>query len=131
MVVHSPGGGHVTGFDPAQVPPWHASDSVQALPSSHDVPSAFAGFEQTPVAGLHVPAAWHWSCAVHVTGLPPVHAPAWHASPLVQPFPSLHDVPFALGGLEHVPVSAPQAPASWHWSDAEQLIGFDPVQNWL
>ena len=33
------------------------------------VPFGLAGFEQTPVAGLHVPAAWHWSGAVQVTGL--------------------------------------------------------------
>ena len=31
---------------------------------------------------------WHWSAAVHVTGLLPVHAPAWQASLWVQALPS-------------------------------------------
>jgi hypothetical protein len=42
-----------------QVPDWHVSVCVQALPSEHEVPLASAGFEQTPVAELHVPALWH------------------------------------------------------------------------
>jgi hypothetical protein len=48
-----------TGFDPVQAPAWHVSVCVHALPSLHDVPSAFAGFTQAPVAWSHVPAAWH------------------------------------------------------------------------
>jgi hypothetical protein len=34
-----------TGAPPAQPPAWHESPCVQALPSSHVVPSGFAGFE--------------------------------------------------------------------------------------
>jgi len=41
------------------MPAWHESVSVQRLPSLQDVPSAFAGFEQVPLAGLQVPAVWH------------------------------------------------------------------------
>jgi hypothetical protein len=67
---------HSTGFVPAQVPALQASVCVQALPSSHFAPVALFGFEQRPVALLHVPASWHWSSAVHVTGLAPVHTPA-------------------------------------------------------
>lgn len=52
-------GVHVTGLAPVQVPPWHVSVIVQALPSLHIVPSALLGYEQTPVAGTHVPALWH------------------------------------------------------------------------
>jgi hypothetical protein len=89
------------------------------------------GFEHTPVAGLHEPATWHWPCAVHVTGSAPEQLPDWQVSVCVQALPSLHEMPLALAGFEHVPVSAPQAPASWHWSDAAQLIGLAPVQNWL
>ena len=85
---------------------------MQALPSSHDVPSAFGGFEHTPLAGLHVPATWHWSCAVHDTELPAVQVPPWQVSASVQALPSLQVVPLALAGFEHVPVSAPHAPAS-------------------
>src|SRR5437763_17118867 len=32
---------------------------------------AMTGFEQTPVAGSHVPAVWQASCAVQVTGSHP------------------------------------------------------------
>ena len=67
---------HVTGLVPVHVPAWHVSVCVQALPSLHEIPFGALGFEQVPVAGLHVPATWHWSLAVHVTGLVPVHVPA-------------------------------------------------------
>src|SRR5215831_14615326 len=77
-------------FPPVQVPPWQVSPVVQALLSLQLVPLAAFGFEQTPVDGLHVPATWHWSCAVQVTGLDPVHVPDWQVSVCVQAFPSLH-----------------------------------------
>jgi hypothetical protein len=48
---------------------------VQALPSLHVVPFAAAGLLHWPEAGLQVPATWHWSDAVQVTGLPPVQVP--------------------------------------------------------
>jgi len=70
---------HATGFDPVHVPLWHESLCVQALPSLHLVPFVAAGFEQEPDVGSHVPAAWHWSLAVHVTGFEPVHVPVAHA----------------------------------------------------
>ena len=38
-------------------------------------PSVFAGLEQTPLDVLHVPAVWHWSLAVQVTGFEPVQTP--------------------------------------------------------
>src|SRR2546421_257729 len=56
----------------------------------HVVPSGAAGFEQAPVPGLHVPATWHWSLAVQVTGLLPVHVPLWQVSVWVHALPSLH-----------------------------------------
>jgi len=37
-----------------QEPAWQVSPVVQALPSSHAVPSVLGGFEQTPVAGSQV-----------------------------------------------------------------------------
>jgi hypothetical protein len=49
----------VTGLAPVQVPAWHESAVVQALLSLHEEPLAFAGFEQTPVLVLQVPAVWH------------------------------------------------------------------------
>ena len=56
----------VTGLRPVHAPAWHVSVCVHALPSLHAVPFVAAGFEHAPVAGLHVPATWHWSIAVHV-----------------------------------------------------------------
>jgi hypothetical protein len=65
-----------TGLPPVHTPAWHVSTSVQAFPSLQAVPFVAFGFEQVPIAGLHVPATWHWSDAVHVTGLAPVQTPA-------------------------------------------------------
>ena len=53
--------------EPAQSPLRQTSVAVQALPSSHGVRSGFAGFEQRPVLGSHVPASWHESSGVHPT----------------------------------------------------------------
>jgi hypothetical protein len=47
---------HTTGLAPVHVPAWHVSVCVQAFPSSHAVPSIFAGFEHAPVLVSHVPA---------------------------------------------------------------------------
>jgi hypothetical protein len=46
----------------------------------------------------------------------------------VHAFPSLHAVPFAAVGFEHVPDVGSQAPATWHWSLAEHMTAFEPVQ---
>jgi len=59
---------------------------VQALPSSHAVPSGSAA--------------------------PPVHTPAWQVSAVVHAFPSLQVVPSAFAGFEHVPVAGSQTPAT-------------------
>ena len=75
---------------PAQIPAWQASLLVQAFPSLHAIPSGAGGFEHAPVAGLHVPAEWHWSLGVHTSGFDPVQTPPWQTSLLVQALPSLH-----------------------------------------
>lgn len=69
------------------------------------------GFEHWPVEGLQVPATWHWSLAVHTTGLLPVHTPFWQVSVRVQALPSLQVVPLPLAGFEHTPVDGSQLPA--------------------
>src|SRR2546426_2719325 len=66
---------HVIGFVPVHVPDWHVSVCVQASPSVHEVPFGAFGFEQVPVTESHVPVTWHWSLAVHMTGLAPMHVP--------------------------------------------------------
>ena len=60
---------HTTGFVPTQTPAAQVSVCVHALPSVQGVPSAWAGLVQAPVAGSQVPAVWHWSEAVHTTGI--------------------------------------------------------------
>lgn len=102
---------------------------MQALPSLQAVPFASVGFEQVPFEGLQVPAEWHWSSDVQVTGFEPVQTPAWHESVCVQAFPSLHAVPFARAGLEQSPVVVLQVPTLWHWSCAVHVTGLLPVQT--
>jgi hypothetical protein len=65
--------------------------------------------------------------SLQVTAEPP-HTPLVHLSEAVQALLSLQGVSLALAGLEQVPVEASQVPASWHWSLAEQITGFAPVQ---
>jgi len=119
---------HTTGLPPVQLPVWQVSVRVQALPSLQVVPSTLFGFEQAPVDVSQVPARWHWSLAVHTTGLLPVQVPVWQVSVRVQALPSLQDVPSALAGLLHVPVAVLQVPTSWHWSLAVHTTGLPLVQ---
>jgi hypothetical protein len=86
---------------------------VQALSSLQLVPFEAAGLEHEPLVGSQVPATWHWSLAVQVTGFEPVQVPVWHAyrwlhlSVPVQPVPSGTTV-----CAEHVPVEGLQVPAT-------------------
>jgi hypothetical protein len=118
---------HTTGLLPVHVPVWQVSLCVHALPSVHAAPSAFAGLLHTPLVVSHVPALWHWSCALQTTGLLPVHVPVWQVSACVHASPSLHAAPLALAGLLHVPVPELHTPALWHWSCAVQTTGLAPV----
>ena len=58
-----------------QIPAWQESDCVQAFASLQVVPFGLTGFEQTPVAGLHVPATWHESIALQTMGSAPTQTP--------------------------------------------------------
>jgi hypothetical protein len=60
--------------------------------------------------------------------LPPEHEPVWQTSVWVQASPSLHVVPSDAAGLVQAPVSESQRPATWHWSAAAQITGFEPAQ---
>jgi hypothetical protein len=105
---------HTTGFAPVHVPAWHESACVHALLSVHVVPSDAFGLLQTPVVVLQIPATWHVSRAVHVTGFAPVQIPAVQVSVCVQLLLSLHAAPSALFGLEQMPVAGAHVPATWH-----------------
>src|SRR5437870_3741437 len=61
-------------------------------------------------------------------GFEPVQVPPWQVSVCVQALPSLHAVPLLAFGLEHWPVAVLQVPATWHWSEAVQTTGLEPVQ---
>src|SRR5438477_10884557 len=111
---------------PTQMPASQASVGVQALPSSQPVPSGLAGLLQTPDAGLQMPAVWHWSAAVHTTGLAPTQAPAAQVSVRVQALPSSHGAPSSLAGLLQTPEAGLQTPAVWHWLAAVHTTGFGP-----
>jgi hypothetical protein len=76
---------------------------VHALLSLQTVPLVTAGFEQVPVVGSQRSCV-HALPSPQLFGAPPVHTPAWHVSPVVHAFPSLHAVPFAADGCEQVPV---------------------------
>jgi hypothetical protein len=66
---------------------------------------------------------------VQTTGFEPTHAPLWQESLCVQAFPSLHVVPFAAAGFEHVPVLELHVPATWHGSLAVQVTWLAAVQT--
>jgi hypothetical protein len=51
--------GQVLALPPEQVPDWHVSVCVQALPSLQAVPFARAAYEHVPLTLLQTPAAWH------------------------------------------------------------------------
>jgi hypothetical protein len=101
---------------------------VQALESLHPVPFALFGFEQTPVPVLQMPTSWHWSRAVQTTAVPDWQTPDWHASPVVQAFPSLQDTPLGFTApIVQFPESRSQNPGSWHGSIGVQTTG-SPAQ---
>ena len=100
------GAGQTTGLVPVQTPAWHASVWVQALPSSHAVPSVLAGLEQ-PVAGLQTPATWQGSIAAQSTALLPLQTPAWQTSVWVQASPSSQ-----IGPVSSAQVPLAAAPAA-------------------
>jgi len=102
----------LTGLLPVHIPLWQVSVCVQVLPSLQLAPSGLAGFEHVPVVGSQVPATWHWSEAVQVTGFAPAHVPPWQVSVWVQALPSLQLAPLGLAGFEHVPIVGSQVPAS-------------------
>src|SRR3989442_93373 len=110
-----------------QTPLSQVSVCVQALASLQAVPLVLAGFEHMPVAGLQVPAAWHWSEAVQTIGLEPMQVPLWQVSVWVQGLASLHGTPSSFAGSEQLPVAGSQVPASWHWSEGGQTTGSLPM----
>src|SRR5207249_770679 len=117
---------HTSSFVPTQAPAWQVSVGVHGVPSLQGAALGLAGLLQAPVAGLQVPAVWHWSEAVHATGFVPAQAPAWQVSVCVQALPSSQGAPLGLAGLLQAPVAGLQVPAVWHWSEATHTTGLAP-----
>src|SRR2546428_4956969 len=90
---------------PTQAPAWQVSLCVHALASLQLVPLGLAGLLQAPDAGLQTPAVWHWSAAVHTTGVAPTQAPAAQGSVRVQALPSSHGAPLSLAGMVPAPAA--------------------------
>jgi hypothetical protein len=93
---------HVSVPPPPQEPAWQVLPLVQASPSSQAVPSVTfvvpqlpSGLQRPTVQGLPV-SAGHWTAA-------PRQTPCAQASAVVQPFPSLQDVPSATFTAPQVP----------------------------
>src|SRR3989338_8770376 len=63
-----------------------------------------------------------------MTGLLPMHVPAWHVSVWEHALPSLHPDPSGFAGSPQSPVAGSQVPAAWHWSLATQVFRFAPTQ---
>jgi hypothetical protein len=107
---HWSGVGQTRGLVPVHTPDKQLSICVHALPSLQREPLALDRFgAQVPVVVLHVPWMWHWSAAGQMTGMAPVHTPAWQLSIWVHPLPSLHAEPLSFGGfVGHVPVAVSQ-----------------------
>jgi hypothetical protein len=115
----------MTGSWPVHTPAWQVSVWLHASPSSQGVPSGRERSEQMPVPGLHTLGWWHGSATGHITGAPPVHTPATHASPVVQASPSSQAAPSGFAGLEQ-PVDALHVPAVWHGSSAAHTTAEPP-----
>ena len=99
---------------------------MHALLSLHAVPSGAFELEQTPVAGLQVPAKVHGPLAVHVRGVPE-QVPPVQTSFAVQALPSLQLVPLGAAEVEQAPVVGSQLPASWQDPLAVQTTVFPPT----
>src|SRR5207253_2262216 len=80
------------------------------------------GLVQMPDAGMQIPAAWHWSLAVHTTGFVPTQLPDWQVSVRVQALPSLQPVLFGACGLVQVAEEGSEVPAVWHPSVGVQAL---------
>lgn len=126
---HASGGGQTTGAPALQTPAWHVSPCEHAFLSSHAAPSFFEGFEHAPVLGLHTPRSWQESRGAHITGLAPTHTPSWHVSTMLHALLSLHAVPSAFAGFEHIPVAPSQVPAIWQVSSGMHITGAPPVHT--
>jgi hypothetical protein len=99
--VHALPSSTFTGVPGVHEPVWQVSEPLHWSPSEQGAPSGFVGLVHCPVEASQVPASWHASIALQVTGAPGLQEPAWQVSEPLQALPSPHEVPFGLAGSEH------------------------------
>ena len=110
--------------------PWlQLSSKVQGFESSQAVPSSRKTALHTPSAGSQAPAVHAVFEAEQSLGVPPVHAPAVHESPIVHGFASSQVVPSWTGIALHAPSAESQAPTEQAESSPEQSGRWPPVQT--
>jgi hypothetical protein len=102
IVVHEPVVHAAVGVPAHEPPAVHASPVVQAMPSSQGVPGA-AGVWVQPLGETHASVVQGLPSS-QLTGLPPVHAPAWHVLP-VEHASVAHAVPLATLVWTHAPIT--------------------------
>ena len=118
---------HTTGSAPAHWPPTQVSNWVHRSPSSHPVPLGSESKTQ-PCCGSQVSTV-HSLPSSHTGAGPPVQAPAWQKSAVVQASLSSQPVPLGAAGSEHWPVAGSQVPTTWHGSLAAHTTGWAPLQT--
>src|SRR5262245_18156006 len=83
---------------PMQVPPMQIWFAKQPSWRLHIGVPCGGGFEHWPLAGLQMPASWHWSEASQTTGVALTQLPAMHLPFGAQaPWPVSHIWPSELG----------------------------------
>jgi len=89
-----------------------------------------SGFEQAPVVGSHIPTSWHWSLALHVTGVPAWQAPLpLQVSSPLQRSPSLHGVPGATFACVHAPFAPQVSVVHGLWSSQLEGVHVPVFEN--
>ena len=92
-----------------QVPDWHSSSPLQALPSEQEVPSVWAGCSQRLRVSLQLSAV-HGLPSAQSIGAPPTHGPPWHVSPLTQKRVPSQEAPSVTGRHWNEPLHTRQTP---------------------
>jgi hypothetical protein len=80
-----------------QVPVWHVSAPLQALPSEQEVPFDTFACAQ-PLTALHVSVV-HRLLSLQLSAVPGVQAPPWQVSEPLHTFPSGQGVPLVTGAV--------------------------------
>jgi hypothetical protein len=106
-------------------PTWQVSVPLQTLPSLHGVPLTTGPFAQ-PVTGSQESIVQALP-SLQLSGLPVVQVPVWQVSAPLQTLPSVHEVPFVTGALEHPKIGSQESVVQTFAS--LQVRGVPPVHT--